>query len=328
MQRLNRAPKELKRLLALFPVLWSFGSGLWAQEAPSQGLYVDIPGTRISLQMPAGFSLAEGIPGIVRADYQAALLGTEIPAPLERVLASMSAEQLAKQGATLLRSESVTVSGNSATLLHTREEQPEGVTRQWLVLFGDESLTVLLAASAPEALEPVVGAILEECLRTARWDPDKVIDLYAGMGFSLRESEVFVIRGRRPGGVLLVRRGAPDVLTPAEPILVVYPLVSPEVAPIADLARRALTEGDQFVEFENFAERSLLINGLSSYEIIADAKESTQRVPVRILLMVVRAGDRDMIFQAIVEPASWDKYLPEFHSLAESMQVSSAGHSH
>ena len=332
MRRVNHSTTAPSCRVALPALLLIFVPGLIAQQSPpgtSPGEpYAEIPGTRISLQIPAGFSLAEGFPGIVRADYEAAVVTTEIASPIQQVLSGMTAEELAKEGMTLLRSEQIAVSGMQATLLHASQREPGGVTRKWLVLFGDEKLTVLLAASAPETLEPIVGRILEECLRTARWDPSKAIDLYAGLGFSLRESEIFEIRGRRPGGVLLVRKGAPEVLTPAEPVLVVYPSAGPEVAPIAIMARQALTEGDQFVGFENFSERPLLINGLSSYEIIADATESSQSIPVRILLVVVRASDQDLIFEAIVEPASWEKYLPEFHALAESLQITPAGHGH
>ncbi|HWP86020.1 MAG TPA: hypothetical protein VNN17_12565, partial [Terriglobia bacterium] len=100
------------------------------------------------------------------------------------------------------------------------------------------------------------------------------------------------------------------------------------VAPLAATARQALTEGSQFVEFANFSERPLVINGLNGYEIIADAKEASQSIPVRILLVAVRAGDRDMIIEGIVETAGWEKYLPEFRGLAESFQITPAGHAH
>lgn len=114
------------------------------------------------------------------------------------------------------------------------------------------------------------------------------------------------------------------MLDPSEPIMVVYPLLTPEVPPIEMQAKRTLTEGDQFIEFRNFVERPLTINGRSSYEIIADATESSHSIPVRILMVVVRASDRDMVIEAVVEPGSWDRYVTEFHALAESLQITPA----
>jgi hypothetical protein len=296
---------------------------LSAQQTSLGEDYSEITGTRISLRIPPGFSQAEDFPGIVRQEYGVAVVTIEIPLPLETVLAGMTAQELGSEGMTLLGSEKVMVSGRDATLFQTDQDESDGVVHKWLVVFGTEKLTVLLDASAPELLVPLLGNTLKECLLTARWDPAKVLDSYAGMGFSLRQSDIFEVRGRRPGGVLLARKDAPPVLSPSEPILVVYPLVTPEVPPIETQAKRALTEGDQFVEFENFVERSLTINGRSSYEIIADAKEATHMIPVRILLVLVRGSDKDMIVEAIVEPASWDRYITEFHALAESLQIRS-----
>jgi hypothetical protein len=319
--------RQLVTASALF-VLALGPSSPRAQDGPSQAeAHAEIPGTHISLRIPQGFALREGFPGLLRADIGAFVLANEIDVPVAEVLADMTAEAMAADGVTLIRSDEVTVSGQPATLFHTRQEN-DGGARKWFLLFGSDTGTVMLAASAPLLLEGELGAALEQTLLTAKWEPDRVIDPYAGMGFSLRSSETFEIRGRKPGGVLLARKDAPQELTPAEPILVIYSATSAAVAPLAVLARQQLTENPQFTEFSNFVEHPLQVNGLSGYEIVADAKETSQAVPVRILLIAVRASERDMILEAVVAPEAWDKYLPEFRALIESFQVTAAGHSH
>lgn len=312
------------RWVTILSLVLTVGLRLSAQQTSSAEIYTDIPGTRISLRVPPGFSVAEDFPGIVHQEYGIAVVTVEIPLPLVTLLAEMTEQEFANEGMTLLRSEKVAVSGRDATLFQASQNEPDGAVHKWLVVFGDEKRTILLDASAPELLQPLVGNILKDCLLTARWDPAKVLDPYAGMGFSLRQSDIFEIRGRRPGGVLLARKEAPAVLDPSEPIMVVYPLLTPEVPPIEMQAKRTLTEGDQFIEFRNFVERPLTINGRSSYEIIADATESSHSIPVRILMVVVRASDRDMVIEAVVEPGSWDRYVTEFHALAESLQITPA----
>ena len=296
------------------------------EPAPAE-VYAEIPGTRVSLRLPEGFALATGFPGIVHDAFGAMVITNEFPVPLERVTAGMMEQDAPQDGPKWRRTEKVQVSGMDATMYHTTEEDIDGAVRKWVLLFGNEKLTVMLAASAPALLEAALGKTLEQCLLTAKWDPAKKLDPYAGMGFSLRESEIFEIRGRRPGGILFARKDAPEELSPAEPIMVVYPSASVEIAPIAILAKRELTEGDQFTGFANFAERTITVNGLNGYEIIADATESTMSIPVRIIMVVVRTPDQDMIIEGIVAPESWERYLPEFHALAESFQLTPAGHS-
>jgi hypothetical protein len=101
------------------------------------------------------------------------------------------------------------------------------------------------------------------------------------------------------------------------------------VAPLATFAKQELTETTQFVEFENLSERALTINGLSGYEIIADAKEAEMKIPVRIMLVAVRSGNRDMVLEGVVAMESWDTYLPEFRGLVESFEITPAAmHGH
>jgi hypothetical protein len=40
---------------------------------------------------------------------------------------------------------------------------------------------------------------------------------------------------------------------------------------------------------------------------------------------VLRAPDHDVIIEGVVSPQSWDKYVSEFHGLAESFQEDSRG---
>ena len=319
-----------KRIVMAFSLLaYLMASRLAGQsDAPAAEPFAEIPGTHVSLRIPQGFSLREGFPGFVRTDVGAFVIASELKAPLTDVLADMTAEAMSTDGVTLLRSDKVTVSGQGATIFHTKQQGDDGEIRKWFVLFGGDTLTVMLAASAPLLLEEELGQTLEQTLLSAKWFPDRAIDPYAGMGFSLRTSETFEIRGRKPGGILLARKEAPDELTPAEPILVVYSATSAAVAPLPMMAKQQLIENPQFTGFANFAERAVTVNGLNGYEIVADAEEATMHVPVRILLVAVRANDRDMIIEAIVVPESWEKYLPEFRALAESFQItaSSGGH--
>jgi hypothetical protein len=303
-------------------------ASLLAQSTPPADSYAEIPGTHVSLRIPEGFAVREGFPGLIRSDVDAFVLANEIEVPLAQVLADMTAEGMAADGVTLLRSDKVTAGGQSATLFHTKHRDETGEVRKWFLLFGGDTLTVMLAASAPAAMEEELGRILEQTLLTVKWFPDRVIDPYAGMGFLLRRSDRFVVRGRKPGGVLLTRTDAPRELTPAEPIVVVYSATSAAAAPLAVLVRAELTENPQFTGYSNLAERAVTISDLNGHEVVADAEEASTQTPVRILLVAVRGNGRDVIFQAVVAAENWEKYLPEFRSLVDSLQITAAGHSH
>ena len=289
--------------------------------------YVNIPTTRVSLPLPEGFSIADAFPGIQREELNAMVVVTEMPAPAKKFLAGMTKEEMDAEGMTLLSTKQVKVSGTDGTLFDAKQEDQDGAVHRWILVFGNDKSTVVLSAAVPELLETVVAKTLESCLLAAKWDLNKELDPYDGLGFSLRKSETFEIRGRRPGGILLARKEAPEQLSPAEPILVIYSATEPEIAPLPTFAKAELTQNSQFTDFSNLAERTLTVNGLSGYEIIADAREPDLDVKVRILLVAVRTPDQDMVIEGIVGPDNWEKYIPEFHGLAESFRVTKdSGH--
>ena len=283
--------------------------------------FVGIPGTRVSLQLPDGFTISDSFPGIERDEIGAMVVVSEMATPVKKVLAGLTKEQLDSEGITLLGTKQVKVSGLDGTLYDTKQDDSDGTIHKWLLLFGNDQSTVIVSAAVPELLEPAVSKTLEQCMMSVKWDLTKELDPYDGLGFSLRKSEMFEIRGRRPGGILLTRKDAPDQLTPAEPILVVYSATEAAVAPIAIFAKNELTQNSQFTDFSNLVERELTVNGLKGHEIIADAKEPDLDVAVRIILVAVRTPDQDMVIEGIVAPDSWEKYISEFHGLAESFRV-------
>jgi hypothetical protein len=290
-------------------------------QATTAEPYVSIPGTRVSLQLPDGFTISGSFPGIEREELGAMVVVSEIAVPIKKILTGLTKEEMDAQGITLLGAKQVKVGDLDGTLFDTKQDDSDGTMHKWLLLFGNDQATVVLSAAAPELLEPAVSKTLVNCMLGAKWDLNKELDPYDGLGFSLRKSEVFEIRGRRPGGILMTRKDAPEQLTPAEPILVVYSATEAAIAPLAIFAKNELTVNSQFTDFSNLAERTLTVNGLSGYEIVADAKEPDLDVAVRILLVAVRTPDQDMVIEGIVAPESWDKYVPEFHGLAESFKV-------
>ncbi len=317
----------LRKLTALLAIL------TWASLAPAQeqGIsedYVEIPGTNVSLRRPQGFSLAPGFPGILREDAGSFVVVNQIPAALHDVKAQIAEEvQTSADGVKLLGTEDLQVSGLDALLVQLSQMDGTESVRKWILLFGNDSITVMLAASAPQAWESQLGDGLRQTLLTARYFPDRKVDPYYGLGFSMRESTVLEVRGHLPGGVLMTRRGAPTELTPEDPVLVVYPTQNAEVAPLEILAMQQLTDTEQFTDFANFDEHPVTINGMAGYEIVADAKVTEVNTPVRILLVALRVGAGEMVLEGVVATAGWDQYLPEFRGLAESFQLSD-GHSH
>jgi hypothetical protein len=314
-------------MTALLAVL-TWASLAPAQEQGSSEDYLEIPGTRVSLRRLQGFSLSPNFPGLLRQDAGSFVVVNQIPGAFEDVKAQLNKEvQAPEDGVKLLGTEDLQVSGMDAFLVQLSQTDGTEEVRKSILLFGNDSFTVMLAASVPQAWESELGEGLRQTLLTAQYFPDRKVDPYYGLGFSMRESTVLEVRAHLPGGILMTRKGAPTELTPEDPVLVVYPTQNAEVAPLEIFAMQQLTDTEQFTDFANFDEHPVTINGMAGYEIIADAKVAEGNIPVRIFLLALRSSSREIVLQGVVATGAWEQYLPEFRGLAESFQLDEE-HSH
>ena len=112
--------------------------------------FTRIPGTRVSVQLPAGFHVAKEFPGIINESAAATVIFNELPKPYRELESATSENSLAKQGIRLVRSEKIELMGQSVTLAHTEQRISGTDVRKWMPAKGrfinqldvDESLKV------------------------------------------------------------------------------------------------------------------------------------------------------------------------------------------
>ena len=90
--------KSLRAFTRIIALAIALNGLAQAQEAGPAEAYADIPGTRVSMVVPEGFSLAPGFPGLTRADLNASLVVTEVPGPYGEVLQSVTQGIVAEPG--------------------------------------------------------------------------------------------------------------------------------------------------------------------------------------------------------------------------------------
>lgn len=294
-----------------------------AASSPNEGNYEEIPGTSISLLIPDGFVLADLFPGIIREEELTSIVVTEMPSSVTEVKSALTSEQMATRGMTLIQSDEVQVDGTDATFLHVSQVLEGTTFRKWMVVFGDETSTLMLVATTPQALEAKHGDALQNSLLTARWDPDRVADFFEGLDFTIEESEELEITDRVSNMLLLTKPGAVGPVPPSDPLFVVGS--SHSEVPIADIeafARQRVVLTDEIEEIENISGNAIKVDGLPAYEIVADARDLETGTPLMVYQTVVLEGERYYIMQGLVGTEQADKYLPVFREIVESFRQS------
>jgi hypothetical protein len=278
-----------------------------------------IPGATVRLQPPPGFVPADRFPGFQWADAGSSIMVTEMPGPVGDVRAGMTKEGLASRGMTLRSLEVTRVAGREAILISVTQVASGVVVEKWMVLFGDESTTVMIVATFPHALASELRKPLRDAVLSAEWNPSRRVDRFEGLRFRLTETDRLKIANRMANMLLLTAGGVAGRLSPGDPFLVVGSSISEaDIHDLERFARQRLARMVTIKDLTNIEGRQVIVDGATAYELTADARDEKADTALRVYQVVLLDGRYYYLFQGKVGAAKADEYLPEFRQVTKS----------
>ena len=141
------------------------------------GPHTKVPGTRVSLIKPEGFSLARAFSGFQQEDTSSSIMVVEMPAPYREVIKGFSdVQKMNAKGMKLLLQEEVVVDGQAARLYQLRQTAQGTAFVKWVVAFGDDAHVVMINAMCPEIHKSTLASPLRQAALSAKYDRDLVPD--------------------------------------------------------------------------------------------------------------------------------------------------------
>jgi len=295
---------------------------LFARTAARAESYTAIPGTRVSLVLPEKFEVASEFAGIGWRDAGATIHIVEVPGSAEQTKASFTKSTLAGKGIALLRFEDVESAMGPARLFHVSQVAQGMEFRKWLLLAGSADTTVMLTATAPSTVAEELEPIFRRCLLAARWEPQRVVDPLAGLGFAVSESADLKVASSMMGAaILLTKDGVKTTASPGDPFVIVGRSTA-EVA-ISDLAaysKKRLTGTIQIADIKVEQESEHVIAGMPGYELVASATAEGS-TPVVVYQALAYDGQQYFLIQGRVGVGEKDRYLEQFRQITRSLSV-------
>lgn len=284
-----------------------------------------LPGTSVSLEPPEGFVLSTRFPGVQNTDRRSSIVVTELYVPIEQVLAGLTGEKLSARGMTLRESQSVKIGGHPALLLLCSQTVGGVPFEKWMGVFGDETASVLLVASYPQASISELRADVREALLSVRWQPNRNADPFAGLTFIARESSELKVLRRIQNTIVFARPEGGAASAPGEPFAIVGSSRSDE--PMDDVeafARLQLSGTDEITDLRDLSGHATRVGGWPAFELTARANDLETATPLSLYQMVVVATDRYYLIRGIAGEDRFDRYEPQFRLIAESLRVRAA----
>lgn len=289
--------------------------------AAAAGAPVRVPGTKVSIEPPEGFSPATLFPGFERADLGASIMVTEMPAPVVEVRKAMTKEGFAAKGMTLIKSWTEKIGGNDVLLLHASQRAGGLDLRKWMVITGDQRTTIMVVGIFPSSAAGVLEAAVKRSLLTVSWTAGMVVDHFEGLLFRVDPSPKLKIAGRISNGLILTESGT---MSPGRSWVPLY-IVASSIREVNVRNLRAFSEAHatqtaQTKDVRNFSGREVKIDGLEAYELVADAKDSETGMAMRLYQVIALERNIYFIFIGLVSAERALEFLPEFRRVTATFR--------
>jgi hypothetical protein len=298
-------------------VILSFTPG---QQTPEKTTAV--AGTKISLKPPAGFTPASQYPGFELQDLGSSIMITEIPGPFKEVSAGVTdPAALKKQGISVLSSQQIKIAGHTGVLVRVAQNAFDTDYLKWLLVFGDEKETVMIAATFPKQFASKLSEIMKTSIFTATWDRGKEVSPTEDLNFTVSEKGDMKLAKRVSNLLIFTRSGS----VPKKDIDDSYFIVGPGVNKIETdnpegFARSYILENDSVTGIEIEQSNKMTIDSLNGYEIVARGKDKKSGQPMVIYQTVLFVGQDFYFMIGVSSDRQREAYLTIFREMAGSFK--------
>jgi hypothetical protein len=289
--------------------------------APEAKVYTAVRGSKISLIKPQGFTDSATFPGFQQESSGASIVVTEVPGPYSKVTAGFTAATLKTRNIKLISKENITINGYKGLLLQVNQSANSILFSKWITVFGDEQETVLVVATFPKDTAASLSRSLKDTVMSAKWFRNKVVDPFADLKFAVTDTPDLKFAKRILNGLFYSKGGTFPIKSITDPLLVVSEAISKVI--VTDRKQFAEQRISQIQQVKNLViatSKPISIDGLSGYEIIANASDVANNLPTTVYQVMLFEAQTYYIIQGLVGNNSQAKYLPEFQKIATSFR--------
>ncbi len=282
---------------------------------------INIPGTQVQLEAPAGFALSERFPGLHHPPSGSSILVTVLSAPYEEMVRGFTEDNLATRDMTLLSNQDVTISGYAAQLLAVTQTV-NGVTfKKWMGVLGDAERSVLVMGTYPASFAERLSEPVRSSVLSATWMQNDNVGLFDGLSFSIEETDRLKVSERVQNMLMLTRPEARGTVPAAEPILIVGPAHSEvRIENLEGFAKERVKKTANITSLHDIEGTETTISGYPGYEITAKAADNGTGAPMAVYQLLVVVDASYYIAQGLIGADRVAEYLPQFRKIARSLQ--------
>jgi hypothetical protein len=282
---------------------------------------VRVPGTKVSLVPPPGFSVAQQYPGFERAADEATIMVTELPTPAAEMITAMTAPALATRGMTLVSSADATVGGNAARLLHVRQKTANGGVLKAMLIAGDRTTTIMIVGTFATDAPPSTSAEIQRALLSTTWGSSAPSE-FEGLPFRVTPTRALKLAQRVSNMLMFTESGKVGTAGSSEALyLVGHSIGRGNVGNLRSFAEARAKQTARSLDVGNFSGRTIQVEGLDAFELEADAVDARTGAAIKIYQVIIPDETGYFIAQGLVRADRAADVVPEFRTITMSFRL-------
>jgi hypothetical protein len=282
---------------------------------------VRVPGTKVALTPPPGFSPARQYPGFEQPASQASIMITELPGGAPEMLGALTPQALATRGMILLAAHDETINGSPARLMNLRQKADAADSLKWMLIGGNQTMTIMIVGTYPAASPASVGAAIQQALLSTTWTTAEP-DPFEGLPFRITPTSRLKLAQRMSNMIMLTESGtigSPDSMDSL--YLAGHSIGQGRIADVRRFSERRAAQTTLAKAVDNFAGRGILVGGLDAYELEADATDARTGAPLRLYQVIVPDDTGYYILQGLSRSERAGELLGEYRSVTASFRL-------
>lgn len=294
-------------------------TAVYSPEDPAEPVELTrIPGTRVSLEIPDGFSLATTFTGLMNAETGTSVMVNVLEAPIGEILKSFIDVELAHSSGLEVSMIAERPFGDhrgtwvEATQLAAGQEYSK---RVWVFGHGESTIQVVGTCASLRAAQDL--PILLRVLGSTRWEPTLTLDPFEGLSFDLTDLAGMQYASRLSSMLMFTPDGE---LGKGKPIFLGGPSMAPTPGAPQAYAKRRFRSVKSYRRVRPGDLEPLEIDGLHGFECVATAEDRELETPTFIYNVMLFEGDAYWIFQGLAAESEREQFLPRFQRMARGFR--------
>jgi hypothetical protein len=284
-----------------------------------------IPGTKVAIQPPSGFTKAKQFTGYVMESTVSSIIVTPIPGgSFAEVSKGFTKSGLAKQGITLINKEKTRIGAYEGLLIRASQTSQGIKFLKWMLAFGDHTETTLIMATYPEQYNKELSKKLKASILSVEWQKSINLDFFEGLTFRVSESGSLKLAKKMGNNIVLTQNGVFPQKSIKEPFVVVGASMSEKwkmPTDIKEFSHQRLKQIAILKSLTIIKETKIKIDNLDGFLIYAEGTDKKMGADMYVEQCLLFTNDGYYIIQAMVGKNQKKKYSSTFYNILQSFKT-------